>query len=249
MECRHVQELIRCNRRFAGGLSDGDRDAVREHLLRCPGCAAYGDREAAFDTAVRPVMLDVAVPIQLQERILRAMRKARRARQRRRVLYASLVAAAALFLAITLGWYSQRPYDLRALQEEVDRLEQGQPADRYELPMNPSRAGLKSWLVRNGISTPIPSQLRLDRLTGAYLVHAGGRKVPVLELRSGPAVSRVFLLERRFFSEGLRRKLYDGDNVVSFIVADPASNGLGWMITDPSTASQFVDGELRDPGY
>ena len=103
------------------------------------------------------------------------------------------------------------PTILRLLQEEIDRLDQGLPElPRYEPPLNPNRAGLKSWLVRNGISTPIPSQLRIDRPTGAYLVNAGGRKVPVLELRSGPAVSRVFLLrarilQRRLASQALRR--------------------------------------------
>jgi hypothetical protein len=218
-------------------------------VAECPTCQAFRNREYAFDTMVRPAMLDVAAPDHLPEQILVAMRRARRERQRARSLYASLAAAAALFVAVAAGWYVNRPYDLVSLYQSVGWIDQGQIVARFD-PSNSSHAtGLKSWLVRNGISTTIPQRLRIRHLSQAYIVDVGGRKVPVLELRDGLSVSRVFLLERRYFSDLLHRKLFDAANVISYVIADhDDSNALGWMICDQGTPNQFVDGDLPESG-
>jgi hypothetical protein len=251
MDCRQAHELIRCERRFADGLSAGDAAALRAHVAACPACQGVQAGEAAFDAAVRPVMVAVVVPSELPEGIRWNLRRAQRARQRARTLYTSLAAAAVLFVGVGLGWYSTRPYDLPGLYQALDNVDRGQPVPRFDPGATfPNHAGVNSWLARNGVSTAVPERLRIRHLAGAYIVSAGGRKVAVLELRDATSVSRVFLLERRYFSEGMQRKLYDEDNVNSYVIADHyESPALGWMIVGQGTPNQFVDGELPERRY
>jgi hypothetical protein len=165
------------------------------------------------------------------------------------VLFTSVASAAALFVAVSLGWYQNRPYDLASLHEAVEWVDQGQPVARFDPGATPTPAALQSWLSRNGVSTPVPARLRIRHLAGACIVNVSGRKVALLELRDVTSLTRVFLLERRYFSEGLRQQLYHRDNVVSYVVADDAeSSSLGWMIVDQGTPNQFVDGDMPDSG-
>src|SRR5262249_22515382 len=100
MTCQEAKQLIGCHRLFADGLGDGDSSALAEHLLRCAACTDAMDLEEAFDAAVRPAMLEVSIPVDLSQNIYWALRRARRARQRRLTLYASLAAAALLCMAL-----------------------------------------------------------------------------------------------------------------------------------------------------
>jgi len=242
MDCKQAQDWIRSERRFADGLTEVDQAALDAHLASCAACQAYQLRERAFDTAVRPEMLDVPIPPALSSRLQWALRRDRRAGQRARTLYAAAAAAALLFVGLGVGWYLHRPYDLASLYNSAEWLDSAQVTATYDMDQGPD--GLKPWLGRNGVSTAVPQRLRLRHLAGAWIVKSGGRKVALLELREGTSLSRVFLLDSRYYSDALRRDLVASENVQSYVVADhPDSPSLGWMIVDQGTPQQFVDGE------
>jgi hypothetical protein len=243
MQCKEAQDWIRGERRFADGLADHDQAALEQHVSACPACQVYRERERAFDAALRPVLLDVEVPVALPERIQWALRRDRRARQRAWSLYGAVAAAAVLIGALGVGWYVNRPYDLMAMHAATEWLENeqmlAQDSDLRE------REGLARWLQQHGVSGEVPSKLRVQHLIRAYLVKIEGRTVPLLELREGNSISRVFLLDRRYFSESQQFKLYSKQNVMSYVIADdPESSRIGWMIVDQGNPQQFVDGEL-----
>jgi hypothetical protein len=103
-------------------------------------------------------------------------------------------------------------------------------------------ADLKAWLQRQGVNAVIPKKLKVQYLTTAHIIEVQGRKVPVLELRTGGSTCRVCLLERRYFPEKLDRELRELDNLASHIIADSdESSSLGWMIVDQGSAMLFVE--------
>jgi hypothetical protein len=194
------------------------------------------DREEAFDAAVRPALLDVSVPPNLSQRIGWALRRERRARQRRNSLYASLAAAALLCIALSIGWYFQRPYDLTRLQEQS-----GNVLARFDPPARAREHELAEWLHRQGIAVTAPAQLKLQFLTSAYVIEVGGRKVAVLELNKPGSASRVYLLQRKYFNEKQRQEL-EQEGIVSKIIADrDDSLSLGWIIIDQGSENAFLD--------
>lgn len=248
MECKEAQNLIRCERRFADGLAEPDRVALGEHLAACAACAAYRERERAFDEAVRPAMLGVEIPVALPERIHWALRRDRRARQRRWALITSVAAAALLFVALSVGWYVNRPYDLAALRGVAEWVDDEQVVARYDASQGSE--GLGPWLEKHHVPTPVPQRLRLQHLYNAYIVKVGGRRVPVLEFREGASLSKVFLLDSQYYRESSRRHLLAERNVMSYVIVDhPEARGLGWMIVGQGSPQQFVDGELPEGGW
>lgn len=236
MTCQEAQQWIRCNRLFATGLGDGESTALAEHLLGCSSCTDAMDREEAFDAAVRPVLLDVSVPTDLSQRIGWALRQERRARQRRISLYASLAAAALLCIALSVGWYFQRPYDLSRLQEQS-----GNVLAKFDPPAQGRERALAKWLQRQGVAATTPTQLKLQFLTSAYVVEVSGRKVAVLELNKPGSASRVYLLQRKYFNEKKCQEL-EQEGIVSRIVADRNDSlSLGWMVIDQGSGNVFLD--------
>jgi hypothetical protein len=234
MTCQEAKQLIRCHRLFADGLGDGDSTALAEHLLSCAACSEAMDREEAFDAAVRPAILEVSIPANLAQNIYWALRRIRRARQRRLTLYASLAAAAALCLALSTGWYYQRPYDLTRLQEQSANV-----LAKFEPPSEGRDRALTEWLQRQGIAATMPSRLKLQYLTGAYVTEVNGRKVVVLELNKPGSAIRVYLLQRKYFDERQRQEL-EQEGIVSKVIADGnESPSLGWIVIDQGSDQAF----------
>jgi hypothetical protein len=248
MTCRDAHHWIRCHRLFADGLEEAESAALAEHLLACPSCTEFMDQEEALDAQIQPVMLAVPIPRDLSQRILWNLRRARRTRQRAVTLYASLAAAAALFLAVCLGWYIQRPYDLAGLQESGQLIAQGQVLAKFDPPSQGRESALTAWLQHYGIAAVQPAQLKLQYLTAAYVLESGGRKIAMLELNTPGSASRVYLLQRRYFNEKQRLEL-EQEGVISKLVADADDSPfLGWMVIDKGTALDFLDDALPQNG-
>lgn len=247
MTCESVEQWMIERRSFQVEPDESMPVAVAEHLQTCASC----QRQAQWEAAIHRSMHQVEVPGQLELDIQYQLRRARRDRQRARTLYASLAAAAALFLTICLSWYIQRPYDLTKLSAAIVSMEMESlrtiVSQTFTEPVNAQQ--LKLWLERQGVGVTIPKRLKLQYVTAAHIVEIGGRKVPVLELQAGGSTSRVCLLERRYFDEKSQRQLHDSDNLASFIVADSDdSQSLGWMIVYQGSAQLFVEGTLNPNG-
>jgi hypothetical protein len=238
MTCQELQ--LWCHESAArrpGDLASAPSD-VSEHLSNCAACQA----SLKLDQHICEQIKQVDLPTDGVATMLWNVRRRQREWQRARVLYWSMSAAAALLLAVMLGWYFQRPYDLNTLVSKVNQIDVQKVVSSQQFPAPIQAADLKAWLNRQGLTPEIPKKLRLQFLTAAYIIEVQGRKVAVLELRTGGNISRVCLLERRYFPESLHRQLKEEDNLASHIIADSDdSNGLGWMIVNQGSAMLFVD--------
>src|SRR5262245_10279445 len=119
MECSEVKQWLAQSRSFAKSQEDAPSVEMSEHLTQCSDCLKRWKEEQSFDGQVHRAMHEVNAPSYLEQAIEWRLRQARRQRQRSRVLYGSLAAAAAFLLAVCLNWYFQRPYDLAYLNETV----------------------------------------------------------------------------------------------------------------------------------
>lgn len=215
---------------------------ITEHLSHCASCQA----SLQLDEHVCTLMKQVEVPAHGTEVVLWNLRKRRRERQRARVLYWSMSAAAALLLAVMTGWYLQRPYDLSKLSQTIALLDVNQATTTHHFTIPVQKADLKAWLQRQGVNAVIPYKLKVQFVTRAHIIEIQGRKVPVLELRTGGSTCHVCLLERRYFQEKRDRDLREHENLASHIIADnDESTSLGWMIVNQGSAMFFVeDGQV-----
>lgn len=242
MTCVEVQSW--CLESATRRPSDGANAPVEitEHLAQCAACQA----SLRLDEQVCTLIKQVEVPVDGASTLLWNLRKRRREQQRARVLYWSMSVAAAALLAVMVGWYLQRPFDLNHLAQTVSQFEIKRTITSHTFPAPVQMADLKAWLQRQGVNAVIPKKLKVQYLTTAHIIEVQGRKVPVLELRTGGSTCRVCLLERRYFPERLDRELREQDNLASHIIADSdESSSLGWMIVDQGSAMLFVeDGQL-----
>ncbi|MFO0816080.1 MAG: hypothetical protein U0796_22915 [Gemmatales bacterium] len=240
MTCQEVNEWLLTHRPQQATAECHAPQDVLDHVGQCASC----QQEQQLDAFLRRAMHQVEPSPDLAGNILWQLRQRRRSQQRAQTLYWSMAAAAAFFLAICLHWYVQQPYDLSQLSQKVAALEFKQPIASLVLEQPLPQAQLVQWFSRQGVSISIPKRLKLEHLTGLYVVESGGRKVAVLELRAGGSVSKVCLLERRFFNTRTQRDMFD-ENLASFVIADSDdAETLGWMIVDKSSAHLFVEGTL-----
>ncbi|HQR07183.1 MAG TPA: hypothetical protein PLN21_10195 [Gemmatales bacterium] len=249
MMCEEVQQWLLTNRSWCKDAGVFVSTEIAEHLAGCNTCQAFQKQEARFDNAVHQAMHEVAIPMELESSVLWKLRQARRQQQRSLVLYWSLAAAAAMLMAVCLNWYVQRPYDLARLHEVVAAGQTRRTVATYDVAKGRQDIDLQQWLQRQGVAVSIPSRLKVEHLTAAYIIEVGGRKIPVLEMRVGSSTSTVCLLQRRYFNEQLQKKFHDQDSLTSFVIADSADSGsLGWMIVDQGSAHLFVEGMVPQNG-
>ncbi|MFT3878106.1 MAG: hypothetical protein QM703_00420 [Gemmatales bacterium] len=249
MMCNEVQKWLLTSRFFSKDAGESVSTEVAEHLAGCAACQTFQQHEVRFDNAVHQAMHEVAIPIGLESSVLWKLRQSRRQQQRSRVLYWSLATAAALLMTVSLNWYVQRPYDLARLHEIIAAGQIRRTVGTYDMAKGRQVADLQQWLQRQGVPASLPGRLKLQHLTAAYIVEAGGRKVPVLEMRVGSSTSTICLLQRRYFNEQLQKKFHEQDNLTSFVIADSdGSDSLGWMIVDQGSAHLFVEGMVPQNG-
>lgn len=249
MKCNEVQQWLLTSRSWSRDAREPVSTEIGEHLAGCTDCQVFQQHESQFDHTVRQTMQEVAIPVDLENNVFWKLRQARRQQQRSRALYWSLAAAAALLLAASLNWYVQRPYDLARLHEIIAAGQIRRTVATYDIAKGRQAVDLQQWLQRQGVSISIPNRLKLRHLTAAYIIEAGGRKIPVLEMRVGSSSSVICLLQRRYFNEPLQKKFHEQDILTSFVIADAdGSDSLGWMIVDQGNAHLFVEGMVPQNG-
>lgn len=249
MNCQELHHRILALRAFTDNADAALEEDARLHVAQCAACQQLMHADQQFDAMLQQAMHQVVVPESLESVIQWRLRQQHRVRQRSRTLYWSLAAAAALLMAVTLNWYLHLPYDLSSLAVAITEINKQHSAVSFDPLQGQQKAELMQWLRQNGFSTEIPSRIKLQFLTGASVVQIGRRKVPVLELKTGGAISRVCLLQRRFFDERKIRQLKEEENVSSFVVSDREDTAaVGWMIVERGSAHLFIEGFFLPDG-
>ena len=104
MDCQQVQQLLVFLERKSEELDAVERDAVLQHLAKCPVCKALADTDRRADDVIGAAMRDVRVPADLQ---LKVMQRLKAQRSRLPWKRASTALAALLLIALGFGWYLQ----------------------------------------------------------------------------------------------------------------------------------------------
>lgn len=243
MQCREFRKEAQ----LASGDLQLDMLAIA-HLEDCEACQAYWDGEKHFNQRCRRLMSDVPVPSRIPSRLFVELENQRRARQRNRVLLSSALVAACLFLSIgTLVWWN-RPLDLANIHELASLVNKRNPAmvldftqvrPTMEAVNLESRAALtRSWLSKQGVSVPLPVNLKYDLLSTVYVVRSKGVAVPVLEFKTAGNFSRMFLFPIRHWRNSEQDRFTDtigGQHVML-----PYTDQACWIVTEQGHCAVFI---------
>ncbi|MBY0513542.1 MAG: hypothetical protein K2P78_06480 [Gemmataceae bacterium] len=177
MDCRDAQFYLRLRRHAADELGPDVTADLDRHVTGCPGCAADARSAGRFDQAVAVAMRNVPLPPGLRDRLV-AKLSAQRGSVLRRRAYQYAAAAAAVLLAVGLGygavWQSRPKADTAKLLMERD-----------ELVTNPQTAedAVRSWLAAEDLPDrlPEPFDYRYYDIHGKTPIQ--GRDVPFVRFR------------------------------------------------------------------
>jgi hypothetical protein len=200
MDCNLARRLLPYDRPGGSDLEAADRAALGHHLESCPGCAAAGRAERAFDTALARSMRAVPVPDGFAVRLNSRLLAARFAFFRRIFLLGFLVIA--ILGGSLLAWSAWRKPELNAalLAQQTYELN-GQSRTNDE-----ARAAATDWL-RQFDSRPFfpPTLVAPDDLNYKYLAFAqrsdfqGLSAVPTLVFARNDATMRVYVVREGVF--------------------------------------------------
>jgi hypothetical protein len=191
VECKIAQLLAVY---LAPGKSELDAEqsaALEGHLRSCPECARRIRFEQSFDQRVARVMRAVPVPGLLKANILERLQTARPKAWHRRPLWRVAAAAAAVLMAVGLGfalWGNSRvQLDPQKIVAENDAKGPKPDAQR--------------WLAEQGIAFLPQTPLNLDLLTFYGLTEFQKKTVPTLQLYNGQrnVIARVYVVREPDF--------------------------------------------------
>jgi len=192
--------LLTLARPWAPELDAIEAQALRDHLAGCPACAAEAAREERVERQLGQAVRDVPIPEGLHGRLLHRLADDRAARLRRRMVRVAAVAAA-LLVAVAVGWYvrwSMRP--------SVDANEIALLFERraYNAPVK-----VEEWFLnQRGVVMVAPTQVNDSPLNYALLdsyemAEFQGVLVPQLvffQPGPGAALARIYVLSDRSFN-------------------------------------------------
>jgi hypothetical protein len=198
MDCASAQALLAFDRPWASELDAAEADALRAHLAACPTCGAHAERERLTDERLTQAMRDVPVPEGLQNRLKAGLAAERRLTFRRRCWQVS-AAAAAIVLALGIGWYVRWSLRPGVDADEIVRWFDDRPYN------SPER--VQEWFRdRYGVTMTAPGQfnnaaLNYNLLAWYDLAQFQGREVPTLFfVAPGPASAQIFVLSDDAFN-------------------------------------------------
>ncbi len=195
MECHDVQQLLAFVNRKSEDLDAAERDAIREHLDKCPDCSARADAEQRADETLGVVMRDVSVPAGLKQRVLNRL-TAERGAARWKTMKRGVLAAAAAALLIGLvggfGWYYQLPTAVTPAD-----------ADSVMLGVNNinkwDENSAKEFLKAHGLSDKLPPKFDWRTLQSVEVISFKGRPVAKLTFAKGADIASVVMLPCEYF--------------------------------------------------
>jgi hypothetical protein len=214
--------LLAFTQRPCESVGDAERAAVAQHLNGCPDCAAIAQGERVLDVTLAQVMRDVPAPAELKPKVLKRLAASRGVGRWKGA--AALAAAAALLLAVGVGWHHwSRPYiasdDLTAIV--VHDIWNKDQADQY--------------LTEHGLTVSLPTDFNYQYVQTVAVVEFKGRRVAQLGFARTDeqrASATVLILPHNQFRTG---------NIVDTAVA-------GWEVAvrsqDDCTYLIFFRGQL-----
>jgi hypothetical protein len=187
MDCNTARLLLHFLRPHAQDLGSDEAVELKNHLADCADCRRIQHSEQATDAVLGRAMCDVPIPDGLRDRILVRLAQDRDRSSRRRMLRMAGSIAAAALVAVLCWWYWSGP------PVQIDLVELAM----QQSPMNPEQ--VEKAFRQQGAVVQVPAQLNYHFLTHHGFAELHGKRVPVLEFRSGPAFLRVWLLDRGRF--------------------------------------------------
>ena len=180
MDCNDARLLLNFARPLATELEESEAEALATHLNRCPQCAERDRAARRLDDHFGRAMRDVPIPDGLQKRLQARLARERDTWYRRRLLTWS-AAAAALFLAVSLGVNALRPRPGAVNLPDVH-------AQANQCPNTP--AAVEAWYLERKVAMKAPTQLDYDFLLQCALADFQGKRVPMLLFqKSNPGTS------------------------------------------------------------
>lgn len=186
MDCQHARLLAEFTRP-AEGMPEAERQRIIEQLQDCPELALEFSAQQRADAAIARAMRDVAVPADGPAKVLAKLVLARRQKARKRYVLIGTAIAAALLLALGVGYWQvgrQVPLDLDLA---------GVQAAESLVP-----AKVDAWLAQHGLPNglPIVGNRRLDY--EALRVYGIGtfreQPTPMLLFTRGQAQMQLYLV-------------------------------------------------------
>lgn len=174
MDCKTAQFLIDLSRPRAPELDARELESLESHLAECPTCAQLAHTQQRIDAHLGAAMRAVPLPEGLRQRLVRRLAGERGAAHRRRWLHSvgSFAAAAAILLALTLGW------GLHSAPPAVD-FEKLVDISVTEMA-NPDRDRVDDWLKTIHVKTPAPDHFDYRLFRSYHLADLQGQRVPLL---------------------------------------------------------------------
>lgn len=169
MECHDVRLLLSFAYRGCENLDVTEREALEQHLGKCPGCAACAQADRQLDQTLGKVMRDVPIPADLKHNVLKRL-----AAQRRPVPWKWVAAAAAVLIAVsTMGIVRHLHAPPEIEPEDVQRFvfHQGNGYDAKQV---------EQFFADQGLKVRAPRIFRYEFLERADIVEFKGRRVAKL---------------------------------------------------------------------
>jgi len=190
MDCKTARLLLNFARPSAGELGTSEAEELDYHLAACSACDVVARAERQADKQFTQAMLAVPIPLGLRERLLRRL-EAERAGWYGRWLLRSVAAAAALFVALWMGYgYLTRPAVVKP-DFDVAR----------DDSLTPER--VEEWFRARGVSVTAPGRFNYSLLAFHGMVDFQGKSTPMLlftlQAPHGPIQARVYILSDKRF--------------------------------------------------
>jgi hypothetical protein len=170
MDCKTAHMLMEFRRPHSEELDADEKDAFENHLRDCCDCADLAHVEKQADEHLGIAVRAVATPVDLRERILKALATGRRNRWRRRLHWSAAAAAVLLAVGFGLGYrLSARP--TVDVNDIVD----------YQVAPESSAEEIEDWFKTTyGIKTTLPRSLKYSNFVTASRGERQGKLVPHL---------------------------------------------------------------------
>ncbi len=196
MDCDLARRLLPFARPGGADLDPADRAALDRHLASCPGCAAAGAADRAFDAGLARAMRAIPVPAGLGLRLHARLAAARMAFYRRLVAYV-LIAICALIAGCFAWAVCSRPVlDPSQLAQQTYELSGQSRADAD------ARQAATDWLRQADARLRAPDEFNYGLLSYATLSDLRGLAgVPTLVFARGGATLRVYAVREHAFKD------------------------------------------------